>query len=187
MTWKADAPQGRESMKTRRRAVPFTRGTGLDVGCGEGKFMETEFVIGIDSGKDVQMFNKAVNAQLIMDCKDLSRFASGAFDFVFSSHLLEHMPKNEASNVLREWLRVCRIGGNLVLYLPDEDQYPKCAEPERGIEEEPWTNRDHKFNCSYDVIVGMMERTGINWDLCYFEKCATDDEYSLFFVFKKLK
>ena len=187
MTWKAEAVQGKESCKTRWRAVPFTRGTGLDIGCGSEKFMGTDFVIGIDSGKDAQLFNIQINANLIMDCVDLKRFSTGAYDFVFSSHLLEHFPKKEVPAILREWMRVVKVGGNLVLYLPDEDQYPKCNEPERGLTEEAWVNKDHKWNVSYDVVVEMMEKTGHNWDLIYFEKCKDDDEYSLFFVFKKLK
>ena len=187
MTWRAEAPQGRESMKTRWRAVVHTRGYGLDLGCGEGKFMEGDFVIGVDSGANVHQFNIAVNAQLIMDCKDLSRFSSGAFDFVFSSHLLEHFPYKDVPGILREWVRVIRVGGNLVLYLPDEDQYPKCNEPERGIVEEPWVNKTHFWNVNYDRVVSAMERTGFNWDLIYWEKCQSDDEYSLYFCFRKLK
>ncbi len=188
MTWKHDAPQGRESMKTRWRVVPFSRGYGLDLGCGEGKFMEGDFVIGVDSGKDVQMFNKAVNCQLVMDCKDLSRFSSGAFDFVFSSHLLEHFPYSEVPGILREWLRVVRIGGNLILYLPNDTLYPKCKEPERGImENEPWVNLDHKWNQNYERTVAALERTGFNWDMIYHERCDQDDEYSDLYVVKKLK
>jgi predicted SAM-dependent methyltransferase len=187
MTWKYDAPQGGESLKTRWRAVPFTRGTGLDLGCGMEKFMQTEFVIGIDNNIDAQLFNRPARAELYMDCKELSRFAAGGFDFAFSSHLLEHLPYKDVPGILREWMRVVRIGGHLVLYLPDEDQYPKCAEPERGIAEEPYVNKDHKWNVNYDRVVAAMERTGHNWDLVHFEKCSGDDEYSLFFAFKKLK
>ena len=40
---------------------------------------------------------------------------------------------------------------------------------------------------NYDRVVDAMSRSGHNWDLVYFEKCKDDDEYSLFFAFKKLK
>ena len=107
---------------------------------------------------------------------------------MFSSHLLEHFPKKDVAGILREWMRVVRIGGNLILYLPDEDQYPKCKEVERGfMENEPWVNQTHFWNVNYDEVVAQMERTGFNWDLVYFEKCSQDDEYSLFFCFRKLK
>lgn len=185
--WKHDAPQGNESSKTRWRAVPFIRGTGLDIGCGREKLMDTQFVIGIDDNSDLGRFNIQANANIYMDCKDFGRFSSGAYDFAFSSHLLEHFYYKDVPAVLREWMRVVRIGGHLVLYLPDEDQYPKCAEPERNLVAEDWVNKDHKWNVNYDRVVDAMSRSGHNWDLVYFEKCKDDDEYSLFFAFKKLK
>jgi SAM-dependent methyltransferase len=43
--------------------------------------------------------------------------ADGSFDFVLSSHCLEHLANPLAA--LREWLRVCRDGGHLVLVLPN--------------------------------------------------------------------
>ena len=111
--WKHDAPQGNESSKTRWRAVPFIRGTGLDIGCGREKLMDTQFVIGIDDNSDLGRFNIQANANIYMDCKDFGRFSSGAYDFAFSSHLLEHFYYKDVPAVLREWMRVVRMGGTL--------------------------------------------------------------------------
>ena len=150
--------------------------------------MAGDFVIGVDSGKDVHMFNKAVNCQLVMDCTDLSKFASGAYDFVFSSHLLEHFPYADVPKILREWLRVVKIGGNLVMYLPNDTLYPKCKEPEIGImQAEDWSNADHKWNQNYERTTAALEKTGHNFDLVYYELCGGDDEYSDFYAVKKLK
>jgi hypothetical protein len=64
----------------------------------------------------------------------------------------------------------------LILYVPDEDEYPKVGE--KGA------NPDHKWNVNYDKVVKYMEGVPRNWDLIDFQKRNQGDEYSLFFVFK---
>jgi len=57
--------------------------------------------------------------QYIAEASDLSSIASARYDFVLSSHALEH-----CANPLRalgEWLRVLRGGGALVLLLPHRE------------------------------------------------------------------
>lgn len=49
-------------------------------------------------------------------------------DYVYSSHLLEDFEKNKTKSVLLEWLRVLKIGGHLILYLPHEQVYRKHCE-----------------------------------------------------------
>lgn len=44
-------------------------------------------------------------------------FADGAFDAVFTSHLIEHLANPVAA--LREWLRVVRVGGHVANVIPD--------------------------------------------------------------------
>jgi predicted SAM-dependent methyltransferase len=180
-------PQGREVAKTRWRAMPYLRGKVLDLGCGPEKVLDTKECLGVDSCKDVDMFGIQMNPDIKADIQVLSLFAGSSVDAVFSSHALEHFHYRDVPAILREWMRVLKIGGYLTLYIPDEDQYPKCVEPERGVYvAEPHCNSDHKWNVNYERVVAAMETAG-NWDLVHFEKCAADDEYSLFFSFKKLK
>jgi SAM-dependent methyltransferase len=46
-----------------------------------------------------------------------------SFDFVYSSHTLEHMDDPEAA--IRNWWRVLKPGGHLLLYIPHRDLYEK--------------------------------------------------------------
>lgn len=180
--------QGNESAKTRWRAIIHCRGRGLDLGCGPEKLIDSPNCIGVDSNIDASIFGRPAKYDIKADVTELSLFGTGSMDWVFSSHVLEHIPLPKVPDTLREWMRVIKPGGNLVLYLPDMDQYPKCPDAELGIEVfEPMCNPDHKWNVSYDRVVGFMEKVHYNWDLIYFEKCSSDDEYSLFFVFKRLK
>lgn len=189
MSWSPMAPQGHEVRKTRWRALPYLRGKVLDLGCGPEKIIDNKDCIGVDSCKDVELFGIQMNPDIKFDVTKIGElFAVGSVDAVFSSHVLEHIEYAQVSAVLREWMRVIKTDGFLVLYLPDEDQYPKCAEPERGIYlGENGVNLDHKWNVNYDRVVEALVKIGYNFDMVHFEKCTADDEYSLFFAIRKLK
>ena len=175
MVWKADDPQGNESGKIRWELVKWTRGRGLDVGCGPNKAFP--HMIGVDNGADIQLFGHQFKPDVwIDDAADLKLFGTESMDFVFSSHVLEHIPFDNVVKCLKEWLRVIKIGGYLVMYLPDETLYPKVGEP--------GANPDHKWNVSYKLLVELMEKAG-HWDLVDWQRRDQNDEYSLFFVFQK--
>jgi ubiquinone/menaquinone biosynthesis C-methylase UbiE len=55
------------------------------------------------------------------DARNLHWFRSNSLDWIFSSHVLEDF--EDTLVILDEWLRVVKPGGNLVLYLPDEQTY----------------------------------------------------------------
>jgi ubiquinone/menaquinone biosynthesis C-methylase UbiE len=64
--------------------------------------------------------------QLAGDAADLYWFRDNVLDFVYSSHLLEDF--EDTGSVLREWLRVLKPGGKLILYCPDEQRFrAHCA------------------------------------------------------------
>ncbi len=71
------------------------------------------------------------------DAQYLKNVDSGAFDFLYSSHCLEHM--RDARQALGNWLRVVRGGGYLVIQVPDEDLYEQGQWPSRY-------NSDHKLS-----------------------------------------
>ena len=106
-------------------------------------------------------------------------FAAGQWDYVFSSYLLQYFEYKHLPQVLRDWMRVIKNNGNLVLYLPDDQQYPKVGQP--------GAHPRQLWDVNYDRVVEAMQKTTCNWDLVDFQKCSDEDEYSLFFAFKKLK
>jgi SAM-dependent methyltransferase len=60
---------------------------------------------------------KAPGNNIICDGSDMSIVADNSYDFVLSSHNLEHFAN--PVKALKEWQRVTRPGGGLVLVLPD--------------------------------------------------------------------
>jgi ADP-heptose:LPS heptosyltransferase/predicted SAM-dependent methyltransferase len=175
VTWRIDGPQGDEAGKIAWELPKWTRGRGLDLGCGP-KQTYAHF-IRVDNLTDARLFGQYIKPDIRVDtAEDLSVFSSESMDFVFSSHLLEHIAPERVVKTLKEWLRLIKIGGYLVLYLPDEDEYPKCGEA--------GANPDHKWNVNRDRLIAYMEKAG-PWDLVDFQKRNEGDEYSLFFVFQK--
>ncbi len=115
--WKADAPEGGETLKIHDTIAPFVFGHGADLGCGCWKLKVEKTreasCLGIDGGFSPFACKEA---DLIADVANLTQFQDESFDYIFSSHTLEDMPYPEA--VLMEWWRLVKVGGNLILYLP---------------------------------------------------------------------
>jgi ADP-heptose:LPS heptosyltransferase/predicted SAM-dependent methyltransferase len=189
MVWRAEDPQGNEAGKVKYDIVRYTRGRGLDLGCGSSKAFP--HFIGIDDGKDTALFGIPVTPDIVGDCMDLAMFADDSLDFVFSSHLLEHVQDFEAA--LREWWRVIKEGGHLVLYLPHRDLYPRIGQA--------GANPDHKHDFDNADIVDAMTRIvmaehavapapelgAFGFDLLVDELRGGDREYSFLQVYRKTR
>lgn len=70
------------------------------------------------------------------DAEFLAGVEDESVDFIHSSHCLEHLV--DPKQGLRNWLRVLKPGGHLIITVPDEDLY------EQGVFPSTF-NRDHKW------------------------------------------
>jgi SAM-dependent methyltransferase len=70
------------------------------------------------------------------DAQIMEGVADCTYDFVHSSHCLEHLVDPVAG--LKTWLRIIKPGGYLIITVPDEDLY------EQGVFPSTF-NRDHKW------------------------------------------
>ncbi|MBP8789778.1 MAG: hypothetical protein KBH41_20395, partial [Azonexus sp.] len=69
MVWSPNGPQGFESAKVRYEVLPYLAKGGLDIGCGPAKVWP--HLIGIDSGKDTDLFGIAMRPDIVV--KDATR------------------------------------------------------------------------------------------------------------------
>ena len=177
MTWRREDPQGNEAAKVSWEIVKWTRGRGLDIGAGLSRTFP--HFITVDNNVDVQLFGHAMPRPdlLVEDGGKLEMVASESMDFVFSSHMLEHVEDKQLVKTLREWYRVVKLNGYVVLYLPDADEYPKVGEE--------GANPDHKWNVTYNRVMELASHAFGNYDLMDYQKRNADQEYSLYFVFQK--
>jgi predicted SAM-dependent methyltransferase/ADP-heptose:LPS heptosyltransferase len=177
MTWRREDPQGNEAAKISWEIVKWTRGRGLDIGA--GLYRTFPHFITVDNNVDAQLFGHPMPRPdiLVEDGGKLDMIASASQDFIFSSHMLEHVEPEKLVKTLTEWLRVLKLEGYLVLYLPDADEYPKVGEE--------GANPDHKWNVTYNEVMRLMDKTGYSFDLMDFQRRNAEQEYSLYFVFQK--
>ena len=177
MVWRREDPQGDEAAKVRYDLVPYLGRTCLDIGCGPKKVFP--FFLGLDSGKDTQLFGIAMKPDIVGDCRRLPLFADGAFDTVFSSHTLEHIV--EYRETLAEWWRLVAPGGHLILYLPHRDLYPRIGDPNG--------NPDHKHDFAPEDIERAMLELAVagapGWDLVVNETRDRLCEYSFLQIYRK--
>lgn len=172
MVWRADDEQGSESKKIVWEVAPYLRGKGLDLGAGVFKILP--HVIAVDNGNHA-MFGHHIQPDVMVDTAEkLDLFATRSLDFVFSSHLLEHIEDYAAA--LAEWWRVIKQGGHLVLYLPHKKFYPNIGQP--------GANPTHVHDFMPEDIIGVMEKIG-GWDLLEKQDRNEGKEYSMLLVFKR--
>jgi SAM-dependent methyltransferase len=71
------------------------------------------------------------------DAQLLKGIPDNTYDFVHSSHCLEHL--HDPSDGLHNWLRVVKPGGHLIFTVPDEDLYEQGQFPSTFNVDHKWT------------------------------------------------
>jgi len=64
-------------------------------------------------------YKKKTGKQYISEATNLSEIKSETYDFIISSHCLEHVAN--PLKAIEEWLRVLKTGGNILVVLPNKD------------------------------------------------------------------
>lgn len=160
----------------------YCRGEGLDIGYGGDPVVP---------GVDVWDFEHG-DAQLLQGA------ARGKYEFVYSSHTLEHL--NDPSEAMYNWWRVLKPGGYLIIYIPHRDLYEKKKTlPSRFND-----NHKHFFLIDKDEnpdtigLIPLIRRTLTNYEIVYIKECSegntikdpdrhSNGEYSIETVIRKIK
>jgi SAM-dependent methyltransferase len=82
------------------------------------------------------------------DAQLLATLADESFDFVHSSHCLEHM--HDPEEAIRNWWRVLKPRGHMIVVVPDEDLY------EQGV----WPST---FNPDHKATFTIFKHAGRSW------------------------
>jgi len=115
--------------KKRGDFATYLRGSGIDIGAGRDPLRVAEGTVRAWDMADG-------DAQLLVGVPD------NHYDFVYSSHCLEHM--RHVPEALANWIRVLKPGGYLYIVVPDYILYEKLVWPSRF-------NSDHKQSFSFLV------------------------------------
>lgn len=120
----------------------YLRGDGIDIGAGDDPLRVAEGSVRAWDVNDG-------DAQL------MAGVADNSFDFVYSSHCLEHM--RDVPESLQNWTRILRPGGHLYVVVPDYILYEKLTWPSRF-------NSDHKQSFS-DLIERRLVMRPNHWHI----------------------
>jgi SAM-dependent methyltransferase len=71
------------------------------------------------ASREYKYYDKKVGHVFINDAVNISDVSNNSYDFVFSSHSLEHIAN--PIKALKEWLRILRDDGHIILILPDKN------------------------------------------------------------------
>jgi predicted SAM-dependent methyltransferase len=113
----------------------YFKGNGIDIGCGSDVLSKSVF----KNIESIVPYDKSLDeSHDAMYCKNLN---DELFDFVYSSHCLEHVidPYEAFSN----WLRICKPLGYLIVAIPHEIFYEKYKWPSIY-------NPNHKTSWSFE-------------------------------------
>ncbi|MFA6597385.1 MAG: class I SAM-dependent methyltransferase [Ignavibacteriaceae bacterium] len=106
------------------------------------------------------------------DAQLLSNVRNESYDFVYSSHTLEHLENVETA--LKNWFRVVKKNGYLILYIPHRDLYEKKQTlPSRFND-----NHKHYFLLEKDEapdtlgILPLIERALTGYAIVYAKECS---------------
>ena len=116
------------------------RGRGIDIGCGPDPVTP-----------EVRRFDLADG-----DANVITRHVTEQFDFVYSSHCLEHMHDPRAT--ILEWWQLVKPGGHLFVVVPDEDLYEQGVFPSRF-------NDDHKATFTISKARSWSPKSVNVWEL----------------------
>lgn len=90
---------------------------------------------------------------------ELRMFSTQSFDSVVSSHLLHLMPLDRVRSSIKEWSRVVKMGGHIVLHLPETGG---------------------QWDTSYEGVTKLMHELVSGWDLVQY----TELESGLLYAFR---
>ena len=134
-------------------ATRICKGRGIDVGC--SFFQDNKNPIPGSLPVDIALPSTGT-------ATNLSQYATGEFDFVFSSHALEHV--GEPWLAVQESWRVLKSGGVYFLYLPfpgHKDWDPSICEGARGI---------HLWQPTPGTVSRLLLLNGFAVDYCEYEQ-----------------
>lgn len=114
------------------------------------------------------------------DAQLLAGIPDDSFDFVHSSHCLEHLV--DPYQGLKNWLRAVRDGGYLVVTVPDEDLYEQGVFPSTYNLDHKWTFtifKTHSWSTSSINLLDMLRSLAPYAEILKIEQVNTTYRYEL--------
>lgn len=142
-----------------RYFTKYFKGHGMDIGAGrDGLSNYMEFMPMVESIYDWDIGDG--------DAQYLDGVENNSFDFIHSSHCLEHL--QGADTALYNWLRVLKVGGYMVVTVPDMDLYEQGIWPSNK-------NPDHKYMFTLNNHIKSNSNYNYIWNVPKLLSCFNND------------
>ena len=165
--------------KIRYRALqwlPSQPCCGLDLGFGGNAIIPSAICLDLES---IYCKPGLSPQHLVGTAQCLYWFRDNVLDYIFSSHLLEDFI--DIRSVLDEWCRVLKIGGVLLLYLPDEQRYRKIVGESGG-----YINTHHVYeHMSLHFMEELLAKYFPNLEIIHTYEETEGSMWSFFMVIRK--
>jgi predicted SAM-dependent methyltransferase len=149
---------------------PYCQGNGVDIGSQGSPVNINSIQIEFDRSR----FEEDVPIQWEGDGISNLPFKNNVLDYVYSSHLIEDY--EDWTSILNEWNRVIKIGGYIVIMVPDHNKFRECVS--KGQPD----NLNHKHESYPGELSSYYKKHFLNFDIiCDY----ITDSYNILFVAKK--
>jgi SAM-dependent methyltransferase len=167
-----------ETSKVRHLVLEYCKGYGCDIGFGGDKIKSDS--VGIDFASPYAFTGKDPVDIACDVMKDPVPVADNTFDYVYTSHLIEDF--EDTKQGLREFIRILKSGGNLILVFPDQPSYEKhCERTGQPVN----IYHKHKQMGLAFMHARLSEITNIKFETVYQSDCNID--YNVILVAKIFK
>lgn len=125
-------PQREDEMWNRENiyAIGYTQGFGLSVGSGNRTLNPHDITLDNYCEADIKAETDRIPEP------------DNKFDYVYASHVLEHCV--DVIKTIKEWVRVVKVGGHVVIISPDCRYIPNKSNP--------YSDSQHKYDWQYEDI-----------------------------------
>lgn len=164
-----------ETAEARKTLSPFCEGLGIDIGFGGDPINKNSITFDLPNP-----YTKGKVKQILQgNCKSLNFICDEVFDYVYSSHVLEDFTYQELPKIIKEWRRILKVGGFLVINCPDQQRFlSHCKKTGQSI------NYNHKeSDFSLQTFTAIVEKTGM-WQTVFTKPFAGN--YSWYLVLRKI-
>lgn len=142
----------------------YIKGEGIDIGCGK--------LYGYDSEDKIDK-NAIAHDKDMCDAHKMHVFRDCNFDYVYSSHVLEHL--EDPVLAIKNWYRITKNDGFLIIAVPSKFRYEKKRNPPSR-----W-NGDHKIFYTPALLISQIEEAlePNSYLIEYVKDCANNFKWEI--------
>jgi predicted SAM-dependent methyltransferase len=163
-----------ETSKTRHLIVHLCQGNGVDLGSGGDPIVP--HAIQFERGRQSHLSTLPI--QWVSDTALLNLpFKDQTLDFVYASHILEDF--YEWTPILKEWARVVKKGGAMIIQVPDHERFRKvvaAGQPD---------NLAHKHESFPGELTRYFNQALSEWRVVM-DRFEPEDSYNVLFVANRI-